>query len=207
MSLSFASSDDVLALLQRGKPLRPVAAFSTPIETPRRLVPRNGIPTELVISGGQTGADRAGLDAALAVGLPIDGHCPAGRLSEDGTIPDIYPRRETGTCSYGERTALNVKHSVATLVLSFEPVDELSQSGSGKTVRLCKKHERPCLNVTLHPVHSPSEKSVAGVVAWLRKRNVVVLNVAGPRESKAPGLQAAATAFLIRVLGQEQADV
>lgn len=221
--LKFAESDDVLALLAKRKaePSEASNMLTASLRTPEELarfaeacgeqygtpapilIPRRGIPVELVISGGQTGADRAGLDAALAVGLPIDGYCPAGRPAEDGVIDERYPLRETGSSGFGERTALNVKHSVATLLVSLHPIDVNVGGGSAKTLRLCHKHGRPCLPVQLHRTLPASGRMVAQVVAWLRKRNVIVLNVAGPRESKERGLYAAALAFLTNVLGQE----
>jgi len=54
---------------------------------------------EQVVSGGQTGADRAGLDAAMALGIPVGGWCPRGRRAEDGPIPAIYPLTETSLSS------------------------------------------------------------------------------------------------------------
>jgi hypothetical protein len=217
--LAFATSADVERLLAKHKDSRrsddrPAApdgqrgADHQASGSVRILIPRRGIPVEMVIAGGQTGADRAGLDAALAVGLPIDGYCPKGRLAEDGLIPERFTLTETGTSDYGERTALNVKHSSASLVLSFRSHDDLMadrRGGTAMTIRLCAKHERPCLPVQLHPTLRASDRMVAQVVAWLRKRQVRVLNVAGPRESKEPGLYAAALAFLTRVLGQEAA--
>lgn len=193
MSEPFAlvSSSDVLALLDRKRVTPPTAAPT--------LIPRAGIPTRMVISGGQTGADRAGLDAALAVGLLISGYCPSGRRAEDGAIPPRYELVETGTADYGERTRLNVKHSSATLIAHF---DELT-GGSLHTLKACRAMERPCLPVPLHPTLPASARMVAQVVGWLRKRQVIVLNVAGPRESGAPGIHAAALAFLTRVLGRE----
>ena len=181
-----------------GPPAQPTQVAPAPL-----LIPRRGLTVEMVIGGGQTGADRAGHDAAKRVGLPTDGYCPAGRVAEDGTIPAEYEHTETGTSLYGERTALNVIHSSATLVLSFAEVSADDRSGTGKTIRLCQKHDRPCLTVTVHPEHTPSDRRVAEVLAWLRLRKVRVLNVAGPRESREQGLQRAATAFLVRVLGQE----
>lgn len=197
--VEFVTSGDVLRFLER----RPPVNVTPPVRQAGTLVPREGSPVLLVISGGQTGADRAGLDAALAVGLPIEGYIPKGRIAEDGIVPLRYGMTETNSTVYGHRTALNVKHSMATLVLGFKAVGDKDRSGTAKTVKLCQKHNRPCLQVQLHPVFSPSNKKVAEVLAWLRKRQVKVLNVAGPRESREVGIYEASLAFLKRVLGQE----
>ena len=76
-----------------------------------------------IISGAQTGADRAALDAALALGLPIGGWVPRGRRAEDGPVPDRYPNlRETDTDDYETRTRWNVQDADATLILSHGPL-------------------------------------------------------------------------------------
>ena len=76
-----------------------------------------------IVSGGQTGVDRAALDVAGALGLARGGWCPKGRLAEDGTIPDRYPLAETETAAYEERTRLNVADADATLVLNWGPLE------------------------------------------------------------------------------------
>ena len=75
-----------------------------------------------IISGGQTGVDRAALDVGLELGIPIGGYCPKGRRSEDGTIPAQYPMIETSTANYGIRTEKNVIESDGTLVLNVGQV-------------------------------------------------------------------------------------
>ena len=71
------------------------------------------------VSGGQTGVDRAGLDAAMAVGIPIGGYCPNGRLAEDGTGPNRSPLVEMHSASYTSWTEQNVIDSDGTLVLNL----------------------------------------------------------------------------------------
>ena len=93
-----------------------------------------------IISGGQTGVDRAALDAALETGIECGGFCPKGRRSEDGIIPEKYPLTETKTDQYPERTELNVKKSDATLVL----IDGEADRGTALTISLCKLHHKPC---------------------------------------------------------------
>lgn len=183
--IEFVSSD-VVANYLRESPTKP----------PPRMA--SGLPVELVVSGGQTGADRAGLDVALSIGLPIGGFVPAGRRTEDGALPDSYEgMTETRSASYTERTVLNVRHSNATLLFHFE--DEIS-GGTALTLKAAKKWGRPCLSVQLHPELHPSDDRVKEVRSWLRRRKVQVLNVAGPRESEAPGIHAQTSAFLLRVL-------
>jgi hypothetical protein len=144
-----------------------------------------------IVSGGQTGVDRAALDVALARGLPHGGWCPRGRRAENGRIPDRYVLREHASPSYADRTEQNVVDSDATLVVAVgRPRD-----GTALTVRLAKRHRRPCLIVDLDDPPPP-----ATVVTWLEAHAVGVLNVAGPRESTHPGIHDRAVAFLDQVL-------
>ena len=78
-------------------------------------------PPETIVTGGQTGADRAALDWALRRGWAIGGWCPAGRAAEDGRIPDRYPLRETAEAAPIARTRANVHDSDATLIFSLDP--------------------------------------------------------------------------------------
>ncbi len=143
-----------------------------------------------IISGGQTGVDRAALDAALALGIAHGGWCPRGRLAEDGRIPDGYQLQETETADYPPRTERNVRDSDATLVLCRG----VPTGGTELTVRLAREHGRPCLVVDLD-----AAPSAAAVADWLRAPQVRILNVAGPRESQSPGIAAAAAEFLRQV--------
>ena len=145
----------------------------------------------MVISGGQTGVDRAALDAALELGVPCGGWCPKGRRAEDGRIPDRYPLLEAPTADYPARTAANVRDSDATLILSVGP----PTGGTLLTLNLCVKNGKPYLLVDLRTADAGAAAKAAG---WLRSHESV--NVAGPRESKSPGVYAAARAFLARVL-------
>jgi hypothetical protein len=138
------------------------------------------------MSGGQTGADRGALDAALAAGVPCGGWCPRGRRAEDGTIPDRYPLRETPTAEYPQRTAWNVRDSDGTVILHHGKVDR----GTALTERLARRQGRPVLLLDVRTA-PPSD-----LAAWIEKEKIARLNVAGPRESRAPGLQAAVVRFL-----------
>jgi hypothetical protein len=147
------------------------------------------------VSGGQTGADRGALDAALAAGVPCGGWCPRGRRAEDGAIPDRYPLRETPTAEYPERTTWNVRDSDGTVILHQGRVDR----GTALTERLARRQGRPVLLLDVRTAQ-PSE-----LADWIEKEQIARLNVAGPRESRAPGLQARVTAFLRDVLAMRTA--
>jgi hypothetical protein len=146
-----------------------------------------------IVSGGQTGVDRAALDAALALGLSCGGWCPKGRRAEDGPIDPRYPLRETRSADYATRTRLNVRDSDATLALVREPVS----GGTALAVRLAWRFQRPLLVVDLNRAR-PS--AAATVRRWIVENGIHVLNVAGPRESRAPGIHTEAMRFLKRVL-------
>jgi hypothetical protein len=143
-----------------------------------------------VVSGGQTGVDRAALDAARAVGLPCGGWCPRGRLAEDGPIDPGYPLVETPSADYAQRTEWNVRDSDATLLIARgRPT-----GGTALTIALAHRHGRPLLVADLARDPSPGEVS-----RWIEARAVGVLNVAGPRESQRPGIGREAGAFLERL--------
>lgn len=145
-----------------------------------------------IVSGGQTGVDRAALDVALSLGIPCGGWCPRGRRAEDGAIPSRYPLAETPTARYPERTAWNVRDSDGTLVLhAGRP-----RGGTALTLRLLARERKPTLQVDLDAAPDP------GVVArWMASGAIRVLNVAGPRESECPGVGRRAKQFLESALG------
>ncbi len=143
-----------------------------------------------VVSGGQTGVDRAALDAALQLGLPIGGWCPSGRRAEDGRIPGCYGLDETPARHYAERTEWNVRDSDATLILHRGDLT----GGTSLTAKLARRYGRPLL---VRDVTVPLD--VAEAVAWLRRHRVGRLNCAGPRESGAPGIYRQAKALFIEL--------
>jgi hypothetical protein len=132
-----------------------------------------------IVSGGQTGVDRAALDAALELGIPCGGWCPKGRRAEDGPIDPKYPLRETPWEDYAQRTEWNVRDADATLVLTRGEPSE----GTALTIELSAQHQKPCLVVDLDAPPQP------GVCAeWMRRHHPRTLNIAGPRESRSPGI-------------------
>lgn len=115
---------------------------------------------------------------------------PKGRLAEDGTVPDKYPLNEIKTGGYMARTEQNVIDSNGTLVLN---VGRLS-GGTKRTVEFAHKHGRPCLIVQIE--NNPAPETV---VQWLTENDIRILNIAGPRESKCPGVHVSALEYLRRV--------
>jgi hypothetical protein len=144
-----------------------------------------------IVSGGQTGVDRAALDLALELGLPCGGWCPKGRRAEDGPLPERYPLRETASPAYPPRTAINVRDADGTLILTRGTPDR----GTALTARLAERDGKPYRLVDLAQRPDP-----AGVRAWMDESGIGVLNVAGPRESSNPGIYAEAKAFLRALL-------
>lgn len=142
----------------------------------------NPHPALTLISGGQTGADRAALDFALAANLPHGGWCPKGRLAEDGPIPVRYLLRETPSANYLQRTEWNVRDSDATVVFASSP---RLTGGTKRTVQFAVKHAKPSL--VLHLGMDASEAATA-LSAWLAEHRIARLNVAGSRASKAPAI-------------------
>jgi len=144
-----------------------------------------------IVSGGQTGVDRAALDVAAELSLPRGGWCPRGRYAEDGPIPDAYPLKETPSPATAQRTEWNVRDADGTLVLTE---GELS-GGTAITVQFARRHGKPCLVLDLEEGAEPG-----AVGRWIAEHGIAVLNVAGPRESKCPGIYRRAAAFLREAL-------
>lgn len=143
-----------------------------------------------IVSGGQTGADRGGLQAAIDLDLGWGGWAPKGWRAEDGEIPLVFRDRMklTSSADYGMRTRLNVQDSDGTLIVSF---GEKLTGGSEFTQKTCERMNKSHLHLVLPECGKTRipEAVRAGVLEWIEKAKISILNVAGPRESKESGLQ------------------
>lgn len=158
---------------------------------------------EKVISGGQTGVDRAALDAAIEAGIPHGGWCPKGRIAHDGVIPDRYNLKETTTKAYPPRTALNVRDADGTLII-IPVVRQYKQGphvmldyktpsrGTTLTIRLAK--DKPHLIIGLNEMLRHTR-----ITDWVIVRNIRVLNVAGPSEREGEPIYKDAYLLLLEV--------
>ena len=147
-----------------------------------------------IISGGQTGVDRAALDAAIELGITCGGWCPKGRASEQGPIADRYPLTETPSADPAQRTEWNVRDADATLIIAQGKLT----GGTALTQRLATSLPKPCL------VIDPAEATSAATVrAWLNEHAVRTLNVAGPRASTDPDIYELALGLLRKVLADD----
>lgn len=155
-------------------------------------------PLRTIVSGGQTGADRAALDVALACGLAIGGWVPKGRLAEDGQVPARYTGlREADSADPAVRTRLNVRDSDATLIVSHGPL----AGGSLRTADETLRARRPLLHLDL--ARLAPDAAAARLGEWLTALRPAVLNVAGPRASEDPAIGAAVGALLRAVLAPD----
>jgi len=146
-----------------------------------------------IVSGGQTGVDRAALDAACEARIPSGGWCPKGRRAEDGVIPERYCLQETRARSYTVRTGWNVRDSDGTLIL----YKGLFGGGTELTFKMARQQGKPCFVVQLD-----KDPELAPVLAWIIDHDINVLNVAGPREAGRPGIYQEAKTFLVQLFLQ-----
>lgn len=148
-----------------------------------------------IVSGGQTGADQAGLRAARKLGLKTGGFCPHGFVTEAGPqawLGPTYGLVETATEDYSERTEMNVTISTGTVIFGSP------SAGSNLTQQLCKELEKPCLWLKEYQQVSAQ----AHFRLWAERNHITVLNVAGNRERKSPGIGIAVERFLIEAISQ-----
>ena len=131
-----------------------------------------------IISGGQTGADRAALDAAMDCGVVCSGWIPKGRKTEDGFLPKKYKLKEMACDKYSARTKKNIVDSDATLIISHGYLT----GGSNYTMVVCNKLQKPVLHIDLNIINE--NRAVDIIIEWISDNNIKNLNVAGPRLSK-----------------------
>ena len=156
-----------------------------------------GVDSLTIISGGQSGADRAALDFAIAQGLAHGGWCPRGRMAEDGPLNAQYRLRETPSRRYGERTEWNIRDSDVTVVFSTRR--EVS-GGTALTLAIARRLGKP----VLHLVHDdpPAEPTAVArtLLTFLHEYDVQKLNCAGPRASQEPRIGEFVTAVLTALI-------
>jgi hypothetical protein len=139
-----------------------------------------------IVSGGQTGADRAALDFAIKHGLAYGGWCPRGRLAEDGPIDRCYELQETTSRRYAERTEWNVRDSDATVVFTITPV---VSGGTALTIDLATRLGKPWLHLSRDNGSATAEHACR-LLDFLAEHDVKQLNIAGPRASQEPEIAA-----------------
>jgi hypothetical protein len=133
-----------------------------------------------IISGGQTGADRAALDFAIKHKIPHGGWVPKGRIAEDGPLHKKYKLTEMPTDSYQARTEQNVIGADGTVIISHGKLTR----GSAYTLKMAKQHEKPCIHIDLKEY--AVLPAALEILTWIGANNINVMNVAGPRASKDP---------------------
>ncbi|PKN64134.1 MAG: hypothetical protein CVU57_16295 [Deltaproteobacteria bacterium HGW-Deltaproteobacteria-15] len=133
-----------------------------------------------IISGAQTGADRAALDFAIEVSIPHGGWVPKGRKAEDGIIPEKYNVQEMPTSSYPARTEKNILESHGTLIISHGKL----AGGSLRTKKMAEEQKRPCLHIDLAKTNA--FLAAGKIINWISAYGIEVLNVVGPRASRDP---------------------
>lgn len=150
----------------------------------------------MIISGGQTGVDRAALDFAMSHGLDHGGWCPKGRLAADGPLPARYHLQETDSAGYRQRTKANVRDSDATLILNQGTLT----GGSRLTLDFIRKLGKPGFVWQLDAPYPPQQ---AAFLTWLGQQPIQVLNIAGPSEGRCPGIYTASLDLLVRLWANE----
>jgi len=150
------------------------AEFTVPALIERRYSKR----IVKIISGGQTGVDRAALDAAIKHGVECGGSCPAGRLDEFGRIPDRYPVKELEHGGFEDRTRANVRESDATVAIYSGEL----RGGTAETVQFCIEQKKP--HQLINAAQISIEDAARLIVDLVREHRIEILNVAGPRQSQ-----------------------
>lgn len=148
-----------------------------------------------IVSGGQTGADRGALEAALEMDAPYHGWLPKGRRAEDGKVSEVFDKlKETNNQGYVFRTEMNVADSGATVIFTYGPLT----GGSLKTLEFIQRQKKPYLwiDLTIAGEYAPV------ILQFIQQHGIRELNVAGNRESKAPGIQQKVKTIMMQVLAR-----
>ena len=135
-----------------------------------------------IVSGGQTGVDRAALDVAIKLGIAYGGWIPRGRLTESGALPQKYHLKETSSSRYSVRTEKNVVDTDGTLLITHGPLI----GGTEYTREMAVKHNRPWLHIDLD--RTASFHAATAINNWIQQKKIEILNVAGPRASEDPAI-------------------
>ena len=148
-----------------------------------------------IVSGGQTGADRAALDFAIKHNIPHGGWVPKYRAAEDGKVPDVYELQEMPTQSYSRRTEQNAIDSDGTVIISHGRL----RGGSAFAAKMAKKHDRPWLHLDMAKL--AVDKAGRRLQKWVDDNSISVLNLAGPRQSSDPAIYDVTMKVLEAALG------
>lgn len=155
------------------------------------LYNQNNHLVDKIISGGQTGVDRAALDYSIEANIPHGGWCPLGRIAEDGIIAEKYHLQETESSEYSVRTYCNVRDSDGTLIIvAGEPM-----GGTLLTIEFAKQLKKP-----FHLLNLSEGSNVQGVRDWIIQNKIKVLNIAGPRASQAENIYISSYNILSEIL-------
>ena len=150
-----------------------------------------------ILSGGQTGVQRAALDAALEWNFPCGGWCPQGRKAEDGLIPERYPLQEMASADYAKRVRQNERDSEGTLIITRD----VPTGRTELALKAARKQRKPVLVIDLEAIPG-QEAAVEKIRDWAGAHFIRRLNVTGPRESRCPGIYEEARAVLSRLVVQ-----
>ncbi|MDR2689742.1 MAG: putative molybdenum carrier protein [Azoarcus sp.] len=172
-----------------------IVKVGNPMPLRKRLYLPSWFPT-MIVSGGQTGVDRAALDWACGHRIPHGGWAPHGRKAEDGVIPPKYQLAELEKGGYRQRTRRNVEDSDATLIVNLDN----QESGTLATRTFAQQMGKPHFVAQLDSC--VTTESAASVIAWLREHTIETLNVAGPRESRRPGIYCLSLELLDAIVAQ-----
>jgi hypothetical protein len=134
-----------------------------------------------ILSGGQTGVDRAALDAALDLGVSCGGYCPLGRKAEDGTVPEKYPLKTLPTARYRDRTLKNLLEAEATVIF----FNKAMRGGTRLTAQMCRENAKQFISIDADRLDQ--HKAADLVRNFIDTHHLCSINVAGPRKSQWPG--------------------